>query len=285
MLTHIHTTIATMLRAYGGLPDDVELVFRAPQRGWPQQDLSRTTLCCHLLDLRENTELRRGDPQMQRAENGGTQRMPPRMFDLRYVLSLYGVGESAAEQEFHLLWLTLVALLKHSPLPLEWQPDELRQLGRPLETRVVSEEAGRLLDLWNALGVTPRPALLYSVTAPVDLSIVQGPFGPVRERVTQVGGRLIVRGMVRDHTATPLEGVAVRQEDATDAPVVTKRNGAFVLTATTARPLSLVLTPPAGEPQLFPVAVAPDQREVTLTFTLDDGSQTRKGTRRPKKEA
>lgn len=277
MLTHIHTTIATLLREYGGLPDDVDLVFRAPGRGWPQ-DLARTTLCCHLLDLRENTELRRGDPQMARREGSGSQRMPPRLFDLRYVVSVFGVGEAAAEQEFALLWQALTALLRHTPLPVEWQPEPLRRLDIPLLARVVNDDATRLLDLWGALGVIPRPALVYTVTAPVELDLGKGPFPPVRERITQIGAPIIIRGVVRDAAGAPLAGAQVAQEASTDAPARTRAQGTFVLTASTARPMRLIITTDSGHTQTFPVALAPRQREATLTFTLDtDGTIIREG--------
>ncbi|NNJ11022.1 DUF4255 domain-containing protein [Chloroflexales bacterium ZM16-3] len=277
MLSHIHSTITALLREGGGLADDVDLVFRAPQRGWPQ-DLGRTTLCCHLLDLRENTELRRGDPQPARRANGGVQRMPPRMFDLRYVISAFGVGEAAAEQEFALLWQALTAMLKHSPLPLEWQPEPLRRLDLPLQTRLVSDEPGRLLDLWNALGVVPRPALTYTVTAPVELDLAQGPFPPVQQRITQIGAPVIIRGVVRDSTGMPVADAQVRQEQSTDAPARTRAQGSFVLTASTARPMRLVVATESGHTQTFPVAIAPGQREATLTIMIDtDATITRAG--------
>lgn len=168
MLPHLHTTIADVLHAPGGVPTEVEVRFEVPEKAW-LETLTRPTLNLYLFDIQENTEVRQADPQAGRAGGRGAWRMPPRRFDLRYMLCAF-TGHPPDEQL--LVWRALAALLKHTPLPQDGMPEALRRLDLPLATKVLREDEGpRLLDLWGALEQPPRPALLYVVTAPLDLEV------------------------------------------------------------------------------------------------------------------
>lgn len=187
MLPFLHTTIANTLYGPGKLPPEVELAFEQPT-------LRQTSM----------QTLRGGDGR-------ATQRLPPRRFDLHYMVS---AASSVPADEHRLLWHALAALLKYAPLPLAGAPGALvaallrrdqplppalttptlrallaaeQPLPEPVlqELRAALEEftiplaarVGRLADgpraadLWGALDLPPRPAIFYTVTMPVDLEI------------------------------------------------------------------------------------------------------------------
>lgn len=149
------------------------------------ESLVRPTINFYLFDIRENTDLRQTD-WLPSQSNGrsSTRRMPPRRFDLRFMVS--AIADNV-ETEHQLLWWTLRTLLQHPELPpKDWKekweglsPEafaQLELLEAPLPTRIGDkEDSARLLDIWSALDAPPRPALVYIVTVPMDLDITQHP--------------------------------------------------------------------------------------------------------------
>lgn len=145
-----------------------DLRFDLPARQWVGS-LQRPTVNFFLYDIQENTELRQPNPHAGRAKGEVAHRLPSRRFDLRYLVAAFC---SVAADEQLLLWRVLAALLKHPELPVDALPEELRGLEAPLPTRVGRpDDAPRALELWNALDLPPRPALFYTVTAPLDLEV------------------------------------------------------------------------------------------------------------------
>jgi len=169
MFPEIHDTVAALLNRYGKIdPQEVEVTFEPPTRE-RVQSLLRPVINFFLLEIQENTDLRQTNRQTLREPGQALHRMPPRRFDLRYMVSALA---TVVEDEHILLWRTLTTLLKYDKFPEEVLSEPLRGLD-PLPTaRVLQPEEGpRLLDYWSALGVPPRPALLYAVTVAVDLDI------------------------------------------------------------------------------------------------------------------
>jgi len=179
----IHIAVCCLLYAVGHLiRDEVSVRFDLPVKHWVES-LVHPTLNFYLFDIRENTDLRHTDwlpPQV----NGGkvTKRMPPRRFDLRFMVSAIA---DDVETEHQLLWWTLRTLLQHPELPpKDWKTEwkglsqeviaQLESLEAPLPTRIGDkEDSARLLDIWSALDAPPRPALVYIVTVPMDLDVTQ----------------------------------------------------------------------------------------------------------------
>jgi hypothetical protein len=169
MLSAIHTSITALLRtgeaAIG--PDEAQVLFRAPERGWPA-GLDQPALIVYLFELRENRERREPAPQLRRSPEGAARVVPPRQFDLHYLVCAFAADPTT---EYDLLWRALALLQRHAA-------DEGRlRLADALAIPVRLEDSGELrtLDLWTSLGVTPRPALRYVATAPLDLALVQTP--------------------------------------------------------------------------------------------------------------
>lgn len=160
----------------------VAAYFEIPTKQW-LESLVSPTLNFYLFDIRENTDLRHTDwlpPQVKGTKV--TKRMPPRRFDLRFMVSAIA---DDVETEHQLLWWALRTLLQHPELPpkdwrTEWKgltPEviaQLESLEAPLPTRIGDkEDSARLLDIWSALDAPPRPALVYIVTVPMDLDVSQ----------------------------------------------------------------------------------------------------------------
>ena len=230
MLSTLHTTLARLLTERGSIDAaEVALRFERPSRQWVDS-LTRPTINLFLFGLAENTERRAGGaPQMTRAGNQAQFRVPPRRFDLRYLVCAFSSDE---RDEHTLLWRTLATLLRYSPLPPEWLPAELAALDVPLATAIAgADEATQPLELWRALELPPRPALIYTVTAPLDLELeFSAPLvltrtlrttdrhsGAVEDAPLRIGGYIRATG------GEALAGIQIAVEDST---VITESDGA-----------------------------------------------------------
>ncbi len=171
MPTYLHTTISTLLHDRGGIHrDEVDVRFEMPTKSWVES-LVRPTINLFLFELEEKLEMRNAAATVARGNGRATTHMPPRRFDLRYLVCAFS---SVTEDEHTLLWRALATLLKHPTLPPELVPAEsdLRKLDIAIQAKVGrGESEARELDLWGALDLPPRPALIYTVTAPLDLEL------------------------------------------------------------------------------------------------------------------
>lgn len=281
MLPHLHTTLTNLLHAPGVVPTEVAVRFEVPEREW-REALTRPTLNFYLFDIQENAELRQADLQAGRAVGRSGWKLPPRRFDLRYMVAAF-TGHPPDEQL--LIWRTLAALLKHAPLPQDGMPEELRRLDLPLTTRVLREDEGpRLLDLWGALELPPRPALLYVVTAPLDLelefsaplvltrSVRYARSSPADEaagrgidqaRTAPVAERFAIGGVVRDHQGRPIAGLRVRVEGRA-MERTTDAQGRYRLDGLAAGPLRLLVEREDTPPHAVAFAVPADTYDIEL---------------------
>lgn len=354
MLSAIHTTIQRLLYERGGIPPEVEISFEQPSKQW-FDSLLRPTINLFLFDIEENMDLRQTSLQTLRGNEGmAIQRMPARRFDLCYMVSALS---SEIEDEHTLLWRTLAALLRYSPVPLELMgadmlatllnvvalppvtfvdevaalfnssdvlpatlldtpldevlaPDvehplelrrkmqERRKAQEPLTLRAFLEdrmlpltsEIGRIdngpraLDLWGSLDVTPRPALFYTITAPVDLEIVftrkmvfagetrlrrpsaadeASGLGLNPDRAVAVGAITAISGIVRDRQQRPIAGVQVSVEGRA-MTTTTDNSGRYTLEKLQHGHITLRLTQPDRNPQLVEVVIPADSYDITL---------------------
>ena len=167
MLSDIHDALANLLYDYGGVDRrDVAVHFALPSARF-LQTLPEPAYLFSLLDLWENMDLRNSGFVMQRHEDGAHFRSTPRYFDLKYLVSVHAADP---EDENQLLSRLLWTLYRYQDfadalLPPEYLQKEWRVTGRLAPTT----EGRRPLEIWSDLGVDPRPALLYIVTAPLDI--------------------------------------------------------------------------------------------------------------------
>src|SRR5690349_1015085 len=116
MLTEIHLTLQRILYERGQVsPREVDLRFEPPKHDWIES-LTRPTINLFLFDVAENTDLRHTNMQMSRTNGHAVHRMPPRRFDLRYLVSALS---TVIEDEHLLLWRTLITLLKYQHFPAD----------------------------------------------------------------------------------------------------------------------------------------------------------------------
>ena len=219
MLPLLHTTIKELLHTRGNIPrGEADVRVDRPTRQWLDA-LTSPTLNMFLFDIAESAEFRNASAQTTRSNGWAKTKLAPRRFDLRYLVSAIS---TEADDEHELLWRALAALLKFPVLPAELLPDELLALDIPINTKVGAyTDAPRPLDIWGALDLPPRAALLYTVTAPLDLEqTLEAPLVFSRAlRVTrtteadEAAGRgidprrITQREAARDYA--PLEGVAL----------------------------------------------------------------------------
>lgn len=252
MLPEIRDALRQLLYEHGNIERaDVDVRFDAPTREWVDS-LTRPTLSLFLYNLRENTDLRQNAFQQSRTDNGAERRLPPRRIDLWYLVSAL-TAESIDEEA--LLWRTLTTLMKHQQLPGGTLSPALRELKPPLTTRVILGKDGpNASDLWDRLGVRPHPALIYVVTAPLDLDIAtSAPLvlsRTLRYRRAdeahdpETHAPRQVTGVVRDAAGAPLAGVTVAVEDGVGRAgggVVTAADGRFALHGIPSGPVTLRL--------------------------------------------
>ncbi len=271
MLPEIHNALQRLIHDQGRIsPLEVDVRFEMPTKEWLGR-LTRPTVVFFLFDLAENIELRRNDFQQTRGNGRAERRLPPRRIDLHYLVSAV-TTESA--DEHRLLWRILEALLRHQQLPDDVLPDTLRALDPPLTTRIAPPDAGpRTLDLWNALGAEPRPALSYIVTAPLDLDLaIVAPLVLTRtarylragessphDVGTQIGG------VVRGADGTPRAGVLVALADSAADGNPSDGDGSFRLTGVPNGAVGLRVTPPDGPSRTMTIAVPGTSYDIILS--------------------
>jgi hypothetical protein len=220
MLSEFNQTLRDLIYARAKIdPLDVDISFDAPTREWVGAR-TKPTVNLFLYDLEENTELRRNGLEALPMRGAGPEaravhRLPPRRFDLNYMVSAIS---TVVEDEHHLLWRVMSALLRSPVLPEEYISENVKRLEVDLRGRVSQPDDGpRPVDLWNSLETAPRPALLYVLTVPVDLETeftaplvltrtlrYQTQEGSIVEAIHHIGGRVI------DRLGTPQVGVEVR---------------------------------------------------------------------------
>ena len=269
MLAEVRTALRRLLHDRGLIePGEVDVEFDAPVPSWVDA-LTRPTLNLFLFDVEENTDLRQTSVQTSRGNGLAVHRLPPRRFDLRFLVS--ALTTDVVDEQL-LLWRALVTLLKHRTLPADVLPDALRTAEPGLVTSVGELGDGpRPLDLWSALEMRPRPALVYTVTVPVDLDVAvtaplvltrrvryQRPGGGVEELGTHIGG------VVRDPAGVGVAGASVSLDGRATRGAVTNARGEFTLTRVPSGRVTLQVARGGGAPKLVAIEIPSDSYEVVL---------------------
>ena len=271
VFSDLHSVLQRLLYERGHIPAEyVDVRFEAPRRDWVAA-LTRPTLDFFLFDVLENTDLRQTHLETSRTTGRGISRVPPRRFDLCYMVSVLA---SVPEDEYLLLWRTLATLLKHAELPAVLLNESLRALDPPIVTQVRKpDEDTTLRDLWSGLETPPRPALLYVVTAPIDLDLtLESPLVLTRTVRYHRGlaltpdpeTRLQVGGALRDRHGAPVAGAGVTLEGSAAESVTTDEQGRFVLTSVPAGSVTLRVASTAGPPRRVRLQVPSESYEIVV---------------------
>ena len=269
MLSEFHGSLRTLLHDRGQIAaDDVDVAFDMPIRSWVGAR-TRPTLSFFLFDIRENTELRQTAPETFRANGRGGHRVPPRRFDLRYLVSAV---TTVVEDEHLLIWRTLGTLMKHPTIPNELLPESIRAVGLPVTGKIAGpDDMPRALEVWSSLEGPPRPSLVYVVTLPLDLELeTSAPLVLTRtERFTRVAMahsapdlRVQIGGRVRDRKGAPLTGVQVSLDGRAGPHTTTDASGAFSLAGITPGRSTLRVENAAGAATLVAIDVPSESYDI-----------------------
>jgi hypothetical protein len=272
MLAEIHETLKNFLYSRAKLePSDVDISFEAPTKEWVNSR-TKPAVSFFLYDLEENTELRRTalETMPVRSAPGsnsiGVRRAPPRRFNLHYMVSAIS---TVVEDEHHLLWRVMSALLKNPTLPEDVVSVSVKQLEVDLLGRVSQPDDGpRPIDLWNSLETAPRPALLYVLTVPVDLeSEFTAPLVLTRTiRYQHIDGQLVaaihhIGGRIVDKLGTPQVGVEVRYRA---TRLSSDSSGRFVLVGVPEGEITVEVAVNGKKPRNYKLTVPSAHYDLTL---------------------
>jgi hypothetical protein len=283
LVTTIQTTIQRLLYEHGQIdPDEVDVRFERPSRQWAES-LMLPTINLFLFDIAENTDRRNGAPQVGRATGQAQMRVPPRRFDLRYMVSVF---TTLMEDETTLLWRTLATLLRHNPLPAELLSEELRALDLPLHTQIGQpEQSTKPHELLSALDLPPRPALVYTVVAPLDLELAfsaplvlsrsirftrptpaaeRAELGLTAEHAPAFDAMLRIGGIVRNQHGQPIQAATLAVEGSAIKEVITNDEGRFSLRVRRDGSLTLRVTDPGGKIRLISLQIPSASYDVVL---------------------
>jgi hypothetical protein len=180
MLLDLDESVRTLLRTYGRVPKDVDLVFDAPTKDWASRR-SGPAVDVFLYDIRENLDRRQAVSVDVRAGDRVTgRRLPTRWFNCSYLITAW---TQRPDDEHRILGSIMMGLLVCHAVP----PDCLR--GRlALQEREVYLTLARPLaaersisDIWSALGGELKPSLDLVLVVPFEPEVdeVVGP--PVLE--------------------------------------------------------------------------------------------------------
>ena len=274
MLDTIHNTIKELLYSKGQIdPSEVEIEFNPPTKEWVNSRVS-PTLNFFLYDLEENTELRQADYDLISGKNAkgmasSTRRVPPRRFDLHYMVSAIS---TVIDDEHLLLWRAMVTLLKNPTIPEQFLPQNILKLELPVKGRVSQPDDGpRPMDLWSALETPPRPSLLYVLTVPVDLETgFESPLvltRTARYRLLEQESAAAevafhIGGVVKDRLGTPIPGASVNLIGRD--PLLSDALGRFVMTHVPAGEAKLEVSLEGKKPKTFKLEIPSDHYDVTL---------------------
>jgi hypothetical protein len=269
MLTDLHTAIRSLLYRRGRIPpDEVDVRFELPTRQWVDS-LTRPTISCYLFGVEENAELRH--MSMRTANNGAraTHWVPPRRMDVRFMISVF---TTEIADEHLLVWRVLATLMRHQQFPVELLPESLQDADPPISMQVSKTDNGpNLNDIWSALELSPRPALYYVVTMPLDLEfVVETPLVLTRrlraKRHDEDAAPLDavrIGGVVRDQQRRPLAGATVAVAGRAES-AVTDDTGRFRLGNLSSGSVELRVTDPAGTSHNVTFEIPSDSYDITL---------------------
>jgi hypothetical protein len=233
ILGDLHQVLRRLVYDRGKISEsDVTVAFEPPVRTWVA---ARTgpTVDFFLYDIRENTELRKGGVETTRVNGRGQIRMPPRRFDLSYLVTALS---TEVEDEHAVLWRVMLTLLKHPVIPTEMLPETLTRDGLPIAIKLeLPDGAPKPLEIWSALDMPPRPSIGVVVTVPADLEFaIDAPLVLTRtaryRRTTlepeREDRRFHVGGVVRGKGGAPIGGARVALAGST-ASATTDAEGKF----------------------------------------------------------
>jgi hypothetical protein len=191
MIDDLDRTLAALLAQElpAGLVEQVTVTFAAPNDQFPPPSVALPAVDLFLYDVRENRELRRVEPRVERSNGTVVQTPPPVRVDCSYLVTAWASDSSPthAYDEHRLLGEVMRVLLRHPTLPEAVLQGSLQAQEQPPPTSTLSSgHLQNLAEFWQALGGRARAALNYTVTLSVPVREPVELGAPVSERVVRI---------------------------------------------------------------------------------------------------
>jgi hypothetical protein len=188
VLLDLDESVRTLLRTYGRVPKDVELVFDAPTKDWASRR-NGPAVDVFLYDIRENLERRQAVSVDVKAGDRVTgRRLPTRWFNCSYLITAW---TQRPDDEHRILGAIMMGLLVAHAVPIDCLRGRLatqeREVYMTLARPLAAERS--ISDIWSALGGELKPSLDLVLVVPFEPEVdeVVGP--PVLEAPSLFIGR------------------------------------------------------------------------------------------------
>jgi hypothetical protein len=178
-----------------------------------------TTLDLFLFDIRENLELRSGEPSVQRERGQVTLAPPPLRVACSYLVTAWPVGGGdLALQEHLLLGQALPVLARYPQIPARYLRGALVDEQPPLPMRVAQAGSpGEPHEFWAAIGNKMRAAFVVTVTVGMkvfaDVAAQEVIVSAVRIGPPATPARYRIGGRVTNAAGLPMPDAVVRVEE------------------------------------------------------------------------
>jgi hypothetical protein len=180
MLHDLDATLAALLDSELSM-ENVAISFAAPDDQFPPSNVSLPAVAFFLYDIREDTDLRSGQWEVEKVKGRFVRTRPPVRVSCSYLITAWPSDSAPdpAADEHRLLGEVMKVLLRHRKLPEAYLRGELAGQEPPLPASIIGEARLQSLgELWQAMGGRPKAALHYAVTISVDVGEPE-PVGPV----------------------------------------------------------------------------------------------------------
>ncbi len=171
MISDLSLSLRAML-ARGGTPPELanaQIVFDHPSDSFSP---SQTTVNLFLYDIREDTELRTSEREIEQTRVGVLLRPPAIRVACSYLVTAWPVGgQEQALQEQRLLSQVLITLRRHPIMPAAVLQGALREQSEPMPMLAAqNDQIKDPSEFWTAIGNKMRPSITVRVTIPLGES-------------------------------------------------------------------------------------------------------------------
>lgn len=215
MLFDVGESVRELIRAHGGVPANVEILFDAPTKDWSARR-SGPAIDVFLYDIRENIERRHAVLEDVRDGDVVTgRRSPTRWFNCSYLVTAW---TQRPEDEHRLLGGILSGLVTIHTLPAACLKGALAATEREVFLTMCRPPGSErsISDIWSALGGELKPSLDLVVVVPVEPASLLTVGPPVLEAPSLFIGEGIASG--GGSAATRKRADGKRTDDASRKP-------------------------------------------------------------------
>jgi len=193
MFHDLDATLAALIESELAVKN-IAISFAAPDDQFPPSSVSLPAIAFFLYEVRENTDLRTNQWELERRSDGMTTRKrPPVRVDCFYLITAWP-SESApnpAQDEHRLLGEVLKVLLRFRAIPNRFLRGELIGQEPPLRARIIAEnQLHSLGEFWQAMGGKPKATLHYAITIGVDIFEPEEVGPEVKQKIITIDQRM-----------------------------------------------------------------------------------------------